>query len=64
MRNLAALMMPPQHVSFQINNALIQSFGVNNLNELTAITRSGTLIIVIPSALVVCNGWAGAGALR
>jgi len=27
------------------NNALIQNFGVNNLNELSTVTRSGTLTV-------------------
>jgi YD repeat-containing protein len=33
------------NLSFRTNNALVQNFGVNNLNELTAVTRSGTLTV-------------------
>jgi hypothetical protein len=33
------------NLNTRTNNALIQNFGVNNLNELTAITRSGTFTV-------------------
>jgi RHS repeat-associated protein len=33
------------NLNTRTNNALIQSFGANNLNELTAITRSGTFTV-------------------
>ncbi|MBE0542460.1 MAG: hypothetical protein IH623_13955 [Verrucomicrobia bacterium] len=30
------------------NNALVQTFGVNNLNELTSVSREGTLTVGAP----------------
>ena len=33
------------NLNYRTNNALIQTFGVNNLNELTNATRSGTLTV-------------------
>ncbi len=33
------------NLNYRTNNALVQTFGVNNLNELTTITRSGTLTV-------------------
>ena len=42
------------------NNALVQNFGVNNLNELTAVTRNGTLTVAgtttSPATNVTVNG--------
>jgi RHS repeat-associated protein len=33
------------NLNYRTNNALVQTFGVNNLNELTSIGRSGTLTV-------------------
>jgi hypothetical protein len=33
------------NLNFRTNNALLQTFNVNNLNELSTITRSGTLTV-------------------
>jgi len=33
------------NLNYRTNNALVQVFGVNNLNELTNVTRSGTLTV-------------------
>ena len=33
------------NLNYRTNNALVQDFGVNNLNELSTITRSGTLTV-------------------
>jgi RHS repeat-associated protein len=33
------------NLNFRTNNALVQTFGVNNLNELSAISRTGTLTV-------------------
>lgn len=33
------------NLNFRTNNALVQNFGVNNLNELSSVTRSGTLTV-------------------
>jgi RHS repeat-associated protein len=36
---------PAGNLNCRTNNALVQSFGVNDLNELTTVTRSGTLTV-------------------
>jgi len=33
------------NLNYRTNNALVQTFGVNNLNELTTAGRSGTLTV-------------------
>jgi hypothetical protein len=33
------------------NNALVQTFGVNNLNELTSVSREGTLTVGAPGCV-------------
>jgi RHS repeat-associated protein len=33
------------NLNYRTNNALVQTFGVNNLNELSTLTRSGTLTV-------------------
>ncbi len=33
------------NLNYRTNNALIQTFGANNLNELTNVTRTGTLTV-------------------
>lgn len=48
------------NLNYRTNNALIQNFSVNNLNELSTATRSGTLTIAgtttIPATTVTVNG--------
>lgn len=50
------------NLNFRTNNALIQAFNVNNLNELTTTTNSGTLTVAgtttIPAMSVTVNGLA------
>jgi RHS repeat-associated protein len=48
------------NLNFRTNNALVQNFSVNNLNELSTVTRSGTLTVAgtttVPATSVVVNG--------
>jgi RHS repeat-associated protein len=48
------------NLNFRTNNALIQAFNVNNLNELTTTTNGGTLTVAgtttIPATSVTING--------
>ncbi|HKW30123.1 MAG TPA: RHS repeat-associated core domain-containing protein [Verrucomicrobiae bacterium] len=50
------------NLNYRTNNALIQNFSVNNLNELSTVTRSGTLTVAgtttIPATSVTVNGLA------
>jgi|GEM_PF-1240982 len=43
------------NLNFRTNNALVQAFGVNSLNELTALTRSGTLTVEGTATSVATN---------
>jgi RHS repeat-associated protein len=48
------------NLNYRTNNALVQTFAVNNLNELTTVTNSGTLTVAgtttVPAANVTVNG--------
>src|SRR5262249_41551333 len=48
------------NLNVRTNNALVQSFGVNNLNELTTVSASGTLTVAgnttMPATSVLVNG--------
>ena len=49
-----------RNVNFRTNNALVQTFNVNSLNELTTITNAGTLTVAgtttVPATNVTVNG--------
>src|SRR5207247_10748457 len=59
---------PAGNLNARTNNALVQTFGVNNLNELTNVTRSGTLTVAggtsatATSVTVADNGNSAVGA--
>jgi len=59
---------PAGNLNARTNNALTQTFGVNNLNELTNVTRSGTLTVAgaisasATSVTVADNGNSAVGA--
>src|SRR5262245_27154445 len=36
---------PADNLNYRTNNALVQTFAVNNVNELSSATRSGTLTV-------------------
>jgi len=46
---------PAGNLNYRTNNALVQTFGANNLNELTNVTRTGTLTVAGTTTATATN---------